>query len=238
MNTKLTLPEGDEKTKTVVVLEGKAPDPINKKGYAIAGNITAVSEFLSKRKETVNLKTSHIEVDLEEGTIVLIVDADSPLKLDVKAELYRPEHLKALNINGTSKPLQLREMGELLRMHRFLFADVSEEYPKVIKYLTNFSAKVETEVNQQRNTSNGSGKTSFEKNVTVDSITFKVKTPLYVGGVEKEFLVEICCDVSDGGSRFWLESLDLIELEKTARKEALDAELEKMKDSGLAIISK
>lgn len=237
MNPKIsvdTIPDGE--MRTVVYLEGKTADPINLKGYKIEGNISAVVDFLSKRTETVNAKTSHIEVNEQAGTILLIADADSPLKVEVLAKLYRPQHLATIDINGAST-LELKPMGELLRKHRFLFADI-QEYEKVILHLTRFKAKVETDIEKERNTSNGSGRNLVDKKVTVESVNFKVKTPLYVGGPEKTFVVDVCCDISDGAARFWLESLDLIELEKEGRREALEKELGELRKGAYAIISK
>lgn len=237
MNPKIsvdTIPDGE--MRTVVLLEGKTADPINLTGVKIAGNISAVKDFLAKREATANQKTSHIEVDEQNGTILLLVDANSPLSVEVLAKLYRPKPLNTIDING-SATLELKPIADILRKHRFLFAEITE-YDKVIMYLNKFKAKVETEIERERNTSNGSNRQLVDKKVTVESVNFKVKTPLYVGGPEKTFLVDVCCDITDGGARFWLESLDLIELEKTARREAMDAELVELRKYEYAIIEK
>lgn len=236
MNKNLEIKPSDY-DKPFVVLEGKAPDPINLKGHQINGNISAVADFLLHREPTVNKKTSHIEVDLQAGTIILFIDADSPqLAINVNAKIYRPKHLMEIGINKND-PLTLKEMGDLLRTHRFLF-DSLDDYGKVVAALNSFKAKVETEIEAERNTGNGSRRNLVDKKVTVESQKFMVKTPLYVGGAEKKFLVEVCCDVSDGSSIFWLESLDLIELEKEEIGKVLGVEVEKLKDKGLSIIYK
>lgn len=226
--------EGEQKTLTV--LQGDAPAPINKQKVKIEGNISAVCDFLAKRKETADEKTSHIEADIENGTIVLLVDADIPVGAEVIAKLYRPKHLGALDING-SKTYTLKEIGELLRKHRFVF-DERTEYDSVIHALTNFKAKVESEVENTRNTSNSSHKNLHEKKVLVETQKFKMKTALYVGGPEKTFIVEVCCDVTDASARFWLESIDLIELELNSRKEAIEAQLTTLKTYNYSIIIK
>lgn len=238
MENKIEVKTEDERV--ITILEGKALDPINKKGYLIGGNITAVVDFLSKRGATVEQKTSHIEIDLQNGQIALIVDADSPLMVEVLAQLYRPDYFKGLAINekgAGGKTFALKEMGEHLRMHRFLFADRAQ-YDSLIKFLTAFTAKVNVEMGSARNVSNGSRNETLNKVVEVEAQSFKMKTPLYVGGEVKTFHVDVCCDVSDASARFWLESIELIELDRDERDRILSEQKTILAGYGYAIISK
>jgi len=100
MKTEISLKEvGD--TKTLIVLEGNALEPINPKAVNISGDIKAVGNFLDARSEDVNVHNSHVEIDKQNGKIVLFVDANLPTVLMVDAKLYQPEHLKKLGINET-----------------------------------------------------------------------------------------------------------------------------------------
>jgi len=236
MSDKLQVNVFDTDSKAIVILEGEAAAPINKKGYKIDGCITAVVDFLSKRASTVDPLTSHIEVNTEAGTIVLIADADSPLSVIVTASLKQPSHLAKFDIQGGSTK-GLKEMGEMLRTHRFLFADTTE-YDTLVSHMLNFKARVETDIEQSRNTSNSSSKRLHDKTVKVDQRLFKVKTPLFVGGEDKTFTVELCCDVTDGSAIFWLESLDYIEMTRAERERLLKEQITALRDKEYAIILK
>lgn len=232
-------PDYDGKPISVVILEGEALDPINRSKVAIAGVIGSAVTFLAARKGVVNKDTSHVEVNIQKGTVVLFVDADQPNILqEIKGQLVKTDDLTTLDVNS-GKMLSLKETFDLLRKNKFLFADQSK-HEDLVKNLQDWKGKAELTIEEMKDITNGSKRSLLEKKVTNEKLSFKAKMPIYVGREPVEFHVDIYCDLSDAGVRFWLESTELMLLERTEKQAALDEVVKALDElnCGLPIITK
>lgn len=222
---------------TITILEGRAPDPINLKPLLIEGNIQSVSGYLKNRTPTgLYPDHSHVIIDTAKGTITLIVADQSPINTTVKGSLYQPENLKGFGINE-NKMYSLKEITDNLRKHRHLFAD-RDECNSIVANLNAFKATVALEVEKTSNQRNSSSRNLVDKQVHFDNVDFKITSPLFVGMPPVTFIVEVCVDITDGSTRFWLESMDLIELTENSKVAALQAEYDTIAPYGMPVIYK
>jgi hypothetical protein len=217
------------------VLEGDAPKAINPKGINIIGDINAVYDFLKTRAELLDKKTAVIIFDEAKGTILLQTDPSSDLQTCVKALLEEFPDLKAFGINQ-EKYYGQKELEKFVRMSRLYFPD-KEAHMKLVTDLKSFSAKVQSEMKSEAD-NRGNRNNSFAKQVVSDiAIDFVLTIPLFKGQSPKSFRVEICYDVTDSTVRFWLESVELAELQKLAVLDAFHPQREDFTNKGFTLIN-
>lgn len=220
----------------VIIREGNAPDVIEPKSVAIIGNINAVYDFLLTRAELLDKTKCVIVFDEENGILVLSSDPhfpDSQIKITAKIEEFTD--LKAFGINK-EKYFSLKDIEKFIRMNRFWFDD-KDAHMSLTGQLKAFTAKVQSELQAEAD-QRGNKNNSFRKQVTSDlAADFVLHIPIYKGCDYKRFRVEICYDVTDSQARFWLESVELFELQKTALNDAFASQLEHIKELGFTVIT-
>ncbi len=172
-----------------------------------------------------------------ESSIVLVNELMIKLCIDeynesestiIIGEISINNDLKMFGIN-TSKKFGSKELASLLKMNRIYFAD-SEENMQIVKNLNLFKVKVSQEI-ENGNDFKGNKKHLFEQSVYHDlKLSFALNIPIYKGEKPSHFIIDINFDVTDGGVSFWLESVELKELQQVQRDNIIDRELKRLKD--------
>lgn len=220
----------------VIIREGNAPDVVEATSVNIEGNINAVYDFIKTRAHTLDKDKCVITFNEEKGVLVLMSDPNFPeSQTKVTAKIEEFTDLKAFGIN---KELfrSLKDLEKFIRMNRFWFAD-KDAHMTLTGQLKAFTAKVQSELQQEAD-QRGNKNNLFRKQVTSDlAADFVLTIPIYKGCSHNTFRVEICYDVTDSQVRFWLESVELFELQKTALNDSFANQIKEIKDLGFTLIT-
>lgn len=212
----------------LTILEGKALEQKHPERIQITGDINSVSAFLKKRSEGFDLQKVEqskviVLVDKKEMSITLELDPQNHFGTVVKGVLELSDELKVFCINQP-KTFNREELVKLIRFNKLSF-DNTEQHDKVLKSYMSFDAKAITDVAASNDT-RGNKANSFKKEVSTNIPTeFILLVPVFKGKEAQRFRVEICLDVTDGGARFWFESVELHELINTQRDIIFNEEL-------------
>lgn len=216
------------------ILEGEAPQPINLKAVSVAGRYDAVTNWWKQREKSINKIASHVEVDLDKGTITLFVEPNHPHQITVTGSVTLNKHLAKLKIETTQR-FTSKELSQLLRTNRILFKDAAS-HSELLKKLNAFATKAQVEIDQMDD-SRGNAKERIETKLETDiPQAFTLKSAIVQGGEERDFEVNICMEIRDKGISFWLESTEMSELLLSETKTLLTNEASKLE--GIAIIYK
>lgn len=241
---------GDRETTLIMrtgdALELKPPTIVN-----LTGDINTVKNYIGKRrtaneedkKEGVllsmeekiqyNLQWVHpdlavIEVDKKAMTIVLKVDPQFAYGGTVTGKLEESDELKPFCINKT-KEFKKEELVKLLRFSRRFFPD-PDKYAELLKEYQVFSAKAYLEMKQEEDQRGNSTRNQTKRVETSLPTEFTIKMPIFKGQSDETFRVEICLDVTEGGARFWFESVELDEIINKRVDEIFTAQLTDFSD--------
>lgn len=207
----------------LVIRRGEATPVELPQPVVLRGTITAPGRFLVNRRKAVDPSRSHVVFNRKKGEIVLIVDEQSKRGYTIQGVLKPNPDLVEFAIN-TPTMRTVAEMAKYLRMRRQFFQD-KDDHRRVMRALEEFTAKSTVKV-EQKDDRKGNVKEVFERKSDLSSFLdyFKLKLPLFEGYDPKVFRVEILADVTDGDVRFYLESVDLYEMEVRERESILEEE--------------
>lgn len=198
----------------------KVEKPISVK---LAGEIKSPAIFWNKRKHLYNPDNCHVLYDRNRGVIQLVINENAAINYQVNGNIEINPDLKQMNINST-KIYGCKELMEHLKFNRVLFVD-REENNKIVTALQLFKVKInnekeisDTNRGTQKNVNNFQLEHSFQE-------SFYLSMPIFKGGENKKFKVDICLTVSDGDVVYWLESRELKELESADKWQLLENEI-------------
>jgi hypothetical protein len=221
--------------KIEVNLQGNTSEIIYRSGTALQqqppvklrvnGLITAPADFFEKRGELVDPDKSHLIVDRRGLNITLNIDENDFYGTIISGTLEYNKELADFAINK-NKLFSLKELTQLIRMKRMHFED-KEEHNKVIAALNKFFAKTITEVKDEDDRKGNIEKTIKKETQSNTPASFKLDIAIYEGQEKKKLFVDVLADVSDAQAKFWLESVDLVELEYNLANEIIDAQLKR-----------
>jgi hypothetical protein len=237
MELHLTNPPPD-----ITIFQGKALDPKEPLTIDLRGDINSVANFLKVRHQDggghglqeIFPDKAVVIVDKKEMSIQLFVDPENFHGAKVKGTLQLSDELQVWGINST-QTFTREALVKLIRFNKLHFdnKDKHEELLKAYQAL-NVQAIISS---QQESDQRGNKKNNFEKNVTTNVPTeFILSIPIFKGQEVRTFRAEICLDVTDGGARFWFESVELHELIETLRDIIMNEQLKAA--DGFVIINK
>jgi len=229
-NIKLSInPQGDE----LIIREGEAlplkwPDNLR-----INGTIDAPAIFYDGKGGNYDWTKGHVEV--EKDTITLLWGHhEHDGKLTVVGKLEHEPDLLRFSINS-SRTFHQKELANMLKMNRIFFLD-RDENMSIVSSLEKLRVRVTQEI-ENGNDFKGNKKHLFEQNVQHDiKLQFTLMLPIYKGQDYRSFIVDVNFDITDGSTVFWLESVDLKELQEKERIRILESQIKKL--DGLTIIYK
>lgn len=193
-------------------------------GLKIVGAIDGPYKFWEKRKNDHNPQKCHVVYDKIEGKISLYINETSAKEGHVITGKVMPNpELIAMFINS-NKEFSCKELMEHLKMNRVMFEDRMVN-AKIVNQLQMFRVKVVNDKEQsddykgnQKNVNNFTLETEFEA-------SFVIKCPIFKGGDVKTFRVEVLVSVTDGDVLYWLESVELRELQTSEKYILLEKQL-------------
>lgn len=220
----------------LIIRQGEAAPIIQPETVEISGDINTISEYVSKRtKQTsaglqkINKDTVIVTVDKKTLSIKIDFDPHDVFAPVVIGKLEFSEELKKFSINGNGKTFSREELIKLLKFSRLSFAS-PEKHSEVLRSYQAFSAKANTDIKQDSD-SRGNKVANYAKSVETNIPTeFILSVPIFKGQKKELFRVEICIDVTDGGARFWFESVELEEIIQTRVDEIFSIQLKECKD--------
>ncbi len=231
LNLKIEGVQGNE----LIIRHGEAPKVIEPKSVKIAGDIKSVLNFIKIRIDGIDKQKATIEFNEKLKSVVLNTDPSSPIQTTVVGELEVYEKLDQFGINK-EKFYGQNELEKFVRMNRFFFAD-KEKHGQLVSNLKNLSAKVNAEMVSEKD-NRGNRNIGLKKEVKTDlAADFVLSIPLFKNSEPKTFRVEICYELTDSTMRFWLESVELEELQMDAVQKEFSAQKDHFNELGFVVIS-
>lgn len=219
---------------TITQLEGKAPVQLDEKAPIrcdIKGTLSAVAEYLTKRVNTGQFaqEDCHILVDHDKGTIHLVFnEKDAYERGEVLGKLEVNPKFEEFGINDADTVWTPVSLGMFFKMNRTYFVS-KDENMKLVSELMHFTATVNSSIDTYLG-QNGDRAEAFNQAVNSNlPPSFKVKLPVLKGGPSWEIEVETFAKISGKDVQFILISPDAADLLEDARLNAIDTELDKIR---------
>jgi len=221
----------------IVHREGKAAPIKETQGVNIQGSISAPADFFTGKIAndlSMDLSRARVEVDYEKMCIWLHTDEHIPTQgYSVFGEILTHPALDKFKINKDNK-WTLKALAQFLKMNRAYFNDADENMT-IVSNLQSFKAKVVQEI-ENANDLKGNKKYLFEQKLRHEiPLEFTLNMPIFKNGDSIKFKVDILTDITEGSVSFWMESVELRELEIKLSEGMINGELKKLK--GLTIIT-
>lgn len=224
----------EDEGKVITIRTGEAPtllDAITPNKVHLTGTIKAPSEFYKKRKDLHNPAKCHVLYDKNKQTITLIVDEqykESNYQVTGKIEL-NPD-LDQFKINkGAGAAFTIKGLMEVIKFTRMFFADM-EAQAAIVMSLQNFKAKIEHAIEDTTNNRGNETQSKITKLENDLMESFVLIMPVFKGGDNVKFKVEILCQVRDREVAVWLQSTELKEVMMTSIDSIMNKELETFAD--------
>ncbi len=213
-----------EAAKAVENLPTKAPIRTS-----LAGVITAPYDWLEKRINQVDQKKAYVIVNRENMEIKLIINEDNEyLRGEVKGSVEFTEIFKKTKINSPEGWLPDR-LGQFLRLNRALFSN-REEAMKLVSNLKGFKAKVNSEIEKQKDPSGSRAEVfrqSVESNLPKE---FVLNLSIFRGTPKVAITVEFDHYLVDGDCILQLVSPGACEAVESYRDSCIDDVLGKIRN--------
>lgn len=212
--------------KEIIVREGAAANVYDPETVSVSGTIHAPADFAEKRKSKIEPLKTNVVADYTKKTIVLTVNEDSKFKTTITGTLDDFPELKDMSING-KKTFSHRELLDLIKFKGSYFKN-KEQHVKLLTDLKNFDAKVNQEF-QNANDFKGAQATKRIVDIKTNiGLEFILAIPVFTGGEVISFMVDICVDINNGGVIFWLESVELHDLQTKTIEEEFKTQLARL----------
>ena len=223
----------------IIIREGEAPKALDKKEplkVDVLGTITSPFEWLSKRVDLIDQKSSHLLVDRDRMSIALIIDEKDHYRSFICGKLECSKEMDEFGIN-TDKRWEPSKLSLFMKMHRAFFINKSDNM-FLVSTLKNFKAKISQDVEKVKE-ENGSKVDCFSQ--VVDSNlpkSFKVNIPLFKGFPREEIEVETYADVDGRDVTLTLVSAGANEIIEEYKNKVIDEQLKRIVEiaSDLTII--
>lgn len=225
---------GNETMKELVIRSGgikelpiEAPAPL-----IVNTTISGPFEFYTKRVKNAklhDLNKINLTINRDKKVIVLVVDENYEGQgAEITGEMIDDTELKSFGINN-KKMWTVRDLQNHIKMHRALFSS-PEECMKLVTNLGNFSAKIETDI-QKADDKRGNTIDSIATKLTTEiPLNFKINSRLFKGQASLQFPAEICILAMASGVQFWLESVELRELQMKETDRIFNEEIKKFEN--------
>ena len=227
--------EATGKAHELIIRNGDAQNVLDVKPpvkIALAGTITSVSEFITRRmdqQDQIPVKRCNVVVDREEIKISLTTNEnDAYLAGSVVGQLKLHPKYEEFGINS-SKRWHPNALGEFLKMNRSFFVD-RESNMKLVTLLKNFQAKIDTTIEKEKS-DNGSFKDNYFGVVSSNlPPAFTLKIPIFKGQSAQNIEVEFYAAVDGKDIGLTLVSPGANDILESLRDTVIDAEIAKIRE--------
>ncbi len=235
INIILDKSDSEDSKHVVIIREGQALKELAPKKVNIAGQIETPFYFYKLQRAMIK-ETGYLTVDRRDMVVSLYGDPTSEIGAEVKGTIEDNPDLVKFNINK-DKMLTHEQMLKLLRINRFFFTD-RQQYDKLMNMFANFkySKQVNGEASKDfKGNSNNSKQINFKINDSDNSFIFKLTIPVFQGFKPETFNVDLLVDAEGQQTLFWLESLELLELQRKLVDDKIN-ELLKIIDESFLVV--
>lgn len=206
------------------LLEGKLPDPENRKPISISGNINAPSEFWKKRNSSLaeqnstssengtnyDFSLSHVIFNHSDQNIKLVIDEGSQREITINGSFVLNPIFKDIGINDPNRAYEnQQELYRALKFAGHIFKS-KESHLEMLKSLQNFSGKITKSFNEFNDNKGNAGK-SFE--IVLDGIVpldFDISTPIFSGESKVDLRVIVEVQERNNKPTFYLTCLEFV----------------------------
>lgn len=206
----------DQKVHEIVLREGPAINPKEKKFQILTGTIDSPRKYNDKR--TVDVKKALVIIDdnNECSKITLICDQAGEINKDgrycdtIIGKIETHPSLLALPINN-SKPFSIDEFRTWIRQNAQVFSTF-DEHAALTTNLSKVKMTIVSILEKEKDLK-GNSKNSLNQTLNADlKQSFSVTIPILKGGPKQVFKVDICLQVEGNGIVIWLESNEMKKL--------------------------
>ena len=194
----------------------------------LQGTITAPGDFAAKRRVQIPPLETHVIADYTDRYIHLRVLERDKYGYSVEGRLDLHPELKLLSINRNSLYTS-RGLYDQLKFKGAYFKN-KEQHLALLTRLREFDAQVSQEFVNSTDFKGASALSRVTNIKTNLALEFTLAIPIFTGFGPKEFDVEICVDLKDGGVVFWLESVQLHEMITFETEVIFERELKRLSD--------
>ena len=164
-------------------------DPVS---LDIVGVIDSPLRWLEKRKDIIDLKKCHIEVDRAKMAMMLEIDERNELGDMIQGKLTLSEEFKKFGIND-GKYMTGLELSDLIRMNRSCF-ESKQKAMELVTIMRNFKATVTTQL-ESSDDKRGNRSALLRQVVEGNQPpSFDLVIPIFKGQPKQTFTVEIDID--------------------------------------------
>jgi len=196
----------------LIIREGTALAQKEPNKVLFSGDINTISAYISKRNnghstQQIDQTKMIVEVDKKALSITLNLDPENPYGATIIGKLEMSDEIKPFCINQPTT-FGREQLVKLLRFNKMWFAD-KDKFDGILEAYRVFSASVATDISASSD-NRGNKAANFAKQVKSSlPDEFILDIPIFKGQVPQSFRVEICLDATDGGAKFWFESVEL-----------------------------
>jgi len=223
---------------SLTIREGKALEEKAPEKLVINGRIESVRQYLDARKGTEQApgRLQHIDKDLavilineDELSITLNLDPNNFYGTTVVGRMQHNPDLANFQINKENK-FSRESLVKLLTFSRRFFND-AVEWENVLNAIRRLKVSSTSDISQDTD-NRGNKELIFKKSVDSANIpkSFILLIPIFKGQPPRKFSVDLCLEVTDAGVKFYLESVELVELTEQDRKDIISNELSSYTD--------
>ena len=223
VNINVTPKDGVVEIRTGVALPLKEPRQLS-----LSGIITTVGDFVYKRVLEFEKLQANVVANYPSRSITLCINEESAYFGIVKGQLSIHPELAKLGINEETM-YDEKQLFKKLNFFQRWFKN-KEQHSELMSKLQKFKVKV----NQVfTNSDDYKGAAAIEKLTNIEhdiSLEFALVMPLFAGGENFEFKVNINVSLKNGEVTFWLESVELHVALQTQTDTVFQKELERLKE--------
>lgn len=214
---------------------GSALTPREPRTIVINGTIDAPFQYIKDRLKEYDPKASVVLVDTNKGEITLQLAETNYYGPIIKGQLTIHPDLAELKINQEHL-FTPKDLIRLLKRFKFYFKEPGE-HRTFIESLSNFTADVNTKIKAAKD-QKGNSIASVERTVanSVSIPRFVLDIPIFKGVPRSVFGVEIWVDATDADLSYYLESIDLFQLQQTEKELYLTNRAKEFKEAGYSVV--
>ena len=222
----------DQNTREFIIRKGDALPVKEPTSVGIEAQIDAPARWLEKRVGEIEQKKTHVTVDREHFTILLVIDEKNAYKDVVKGKLELSEEMGKFGINS-GEYISAFEMSDLIKKNRSFFQSTTEAM-KLVTELRNFKAKVDKEI--EANDDRRGNRKILAAQVVESNLpeSFKIEIPIFKGQPKKVIEVEV--EITPDNLSCTLVSPEANDTVQNERDDIMDGVLKRIEEAAPEIV--
>ena len=197
--------------KEIIILQGKAPNPIEvlPDPLYVEGTLVSPWEFWSKRKKDFESNKCHLQYSLKKGWIKLICDESTQYKHIIEGKIIAYHLIEDLGVNDLNRTYTQTDLLKKFRLLKPFFIN-PDQHTILMKNLRNVQAKLTTII-ETADDQKGNKKDFIERSLSLQmNWDFELHIPIFEGIDPTNLTINLIATYEGSELKFYLESLDLV----------------------------